>query len=167
MLVTADADISAWAPAWARMAFGFAGQRCTAIRRFVVERSVLAEFQAEMRRAMAELVIENPEEENCIVGPLVSADHHARVARAVIAAVERGASLLAGGLPAPAARAGQYYPPTLLAGLERDDPLVQEELFGPVAVVQPADNFKQGVELVNGVRQGLLAGIATRSASIY
>jgi acyl-CoA reductase-like NAD-dependent aldehyde dehydrogenase len=167
MLVTADADIPAWAPAWARMAFGFAGQRCTAIRRFVVERSVLAEFQAEMRRAMAELVIEDPEEETCTVGPLVSVDHHARVARAVTAAVERGASLLVGGLPAPAAAAGQYYPPTLLAGLDRDDPLVQEELFGPVAIVQPADDFEQGVELVNGVRQGLLAGIATRSAATY
>jgi acyl-CoA reductase-like NAD-dependent aldehyde dehydrogenase len=167
MLVLADADTGKLASIWARLAFDFAGQRCTAIRRFVVEYTVLEAFEAAMRRAMADLVIEDPWSDQCTVGPLISAGQMARVSRAVAGAIGRGASLIAGGERDDFTGPGHYFPPTLLGDIDRDDPLVQEELFGPVAVIQAADGFEHGVELVNGVRQGLLAGIATRSPSRY
>jgi len=165
LLVMADADLPAQVETWARQAFGFAGQRCTAIRRFVVQRSILADFESLMVDAVQGLQVGEPSLANCDVGPLISAVQLDRVAAAVDSAIGRGARLLVG--QERVAAPGHYYLPTLLAELAADDPLVQEELFGPVAIVQVAEDFEQGLALVNGVRQGLLAGIATSSAALY
>ena len=167
LLVLADADLSTLAPVWARLAFGFAGQRCTAIRRFVVERSIAGEFEALMRNAVSALNLMHPELDTCDVGPVISMRHLERIDSAVQSAVARGARLITGGRAGERAEQACYYLPTLLADLEQDDAMVQEELFAPVAVMQLADDFEHGLTLVNGVRQGLLAGIASRSAARY
>jgi acyl-CoA reductase-like NAD-dependent aldehyde dehydrogenase len=166
LLVMADADLPQQAATWARLAFGFAGQRCTAVRRFVVEQTVVERFESLLVSAVRKLQLEEPSLASCDVGPLISAAQLDRVRAAVDSALERGARLLVGGESA-ITTAGHYYLPTLLADLAPDDPLVQEELFGPVAIVQVAEDFEQGLTLVNGVRQGLLAGIATTSAARY
>jgi len=162
LLVLADAELENHVAVWARLAFGFAGQRCTAVRRFVVEDAILGHFESLFKGAMEGLRVTGPGEMDCDVGPLLSANHLARVQAAVDDALGRDARLVAGGAPVAGVE-GHYYQPTLLADLPVDDPLIQEELFGPVAVVQRARDFEQGLDLVNGVRQGLLAGIATRS----
>jgi len=161
LLVLADADMERQAATWVRMAYGFAGQRCTAVRRFVVERAARERFEALFSSAMQDLQIGSPAHASCDVGPLICAAQLNRVAGAVAAALARGASVVARSGEDMMTGAGHYYPPTLLAGVPVDDPLVQEELFGPVAVLQVAEDFEHGVMLVNGVRQGLLAGIAT------
>jgi acyl-CoA reductase-like NAD-dependent aldehyde dehydrogenase len=165
LLVMADADMEKQVGTWVRMAFGFAGQRCTAVRRFVLERAGQQRFENLFGCAVKDLQLDNPDTDGCDVGPLISAAQLQRVQRAVDSAVARGARLLAGG-KSVATAAGHYYLPTLLADLSPEDPLVQEELFGPVAVVQAAEDFECGLALVNGVRQGLLAGIATTSPTL-
>ncbi len=162
LLVLADAQPEEHAATWVRQAFGFAGQRCTAVRRFVVEDAIADRFESLFRSAMEHLQVTGPGDLDCDVGPLLSRDHLARVRGAVDDALRRGARLVAGGAPVEGV-SGHYYQPTLLADLPPDDPMVQEELFGPVAVLQRAEDFEQGLALVNGVRQGLLAGIATHS----
>jgi len=162
LLVMADADLHKHVATWARLAFGFAGQRCTAVRRFVVERAVLQQFEILLQDAVQALQLADPAAPSCDVGPVISATQLQRVRSAVDSALARGGRLLTGGAIAPA-ETGHYYLPTLLTDLPPDDPLVQEELFGPVAVVQVAEDFEQGLTLVNGVRQGLLAGIASAS----
>jgi acyl-CoA reductase-like NAD-dependent aldehyde dehydrogenase len=162
LLVMADSDFETLAPQLARLAFNFGGQRCTALRRFVVEKPVLRSFEARMSSAVEQLNIIGPESEDCDVGPLISNEHLERVDRAVRGATKRGARIVTGGKPVAGAP-GHYYHPTVLADLLPDDPLVQEELFGPVAVLQIAEDFEHGLRLVNGVRQGLLAGIVTGS----
>ncbi|MBP6724319.1 MAG: aldehyde dehydrogenase family protein, partial [Halioglobus sp.] len=163
LLVLADADMQRQVAIWVRMAFGFAGQRCTAVRRFVVERAALDTFIALFNGALQDLQIGSPAYAGCDVGPLISAGQLNRVASAVESALARGAAIVARCDVDISAGAGLYYPPTLLAGLPVQDPLVQDELFGPVAVLQVAEDFEHGVELVNAVRQGLLAGIATET----
>ncbi len=162
MLVLADADIQDMVTGWAQMAFGFAGQRCTSMRRFVVEKSIAEQFVNLFREEIIQLNLINPSDENCDVGPLISAHKCAGVRASVESAVNRGGLLLQ---DAEAIQnvSGHYYPPTLLCNLDQDDPMIQEELFGPVAVVQEAENFEHGLHLVNAVRQGLVAGIATQS----
>jgi len=165
LLVLADADMERQVATWVRMAFGFAGQRCTAVRRFVVERAALDTFKALFSRALQDLQIGSPADAACDVGPLISAAQLKRVASAVESALARGAAIVARCGVVTTAGDGLYYPPTLLAGLPAEDPLVQDELFGPVAVLQVAEDFEHGVELVNAVRQGLLAGIATATVA--
>jgi aldehyde dehydrogenase (NAD+) len=164
MLVLADADIEKMVPGWARMAFGFAGQRCTALRRFVVEKSIAELFVTRFHEEIRHLNLLNPSDENCDVGPLISERKRAQVQALVESAVKRGGLLLQDAETVQNVT-GHYYPPTLLCGLNHDDPMVQEELFGPVALVQEAENFEHGLHLVNAVSQGLVAGIATRSTA--
>lgn len=163
LLVLADADIEGLADAWALSAYGFAGQRCTAIRRFVVEASALARFERAMTTAVRALERHSPDAKDCDVGPMISAAACERAANLVEAALSRGARVICQGDWPPGPDQGNYFPPVLVAGLPDDDALVQEESFAPIAVVQVAADFQQGLALVNGVRQGLLAGIATAS----
>jgi aldehyde dehydrogenase (NAD+) len=162
LLVLADAAWAKHIPTWARMAFGFAGQRCTALRRFVVERSIADIFLSSLAEEVRSLQLFEPSQMDCEVGPLISARQVERVRNEVSSALNRGARRVAGN-PGEITADGHYYPPTVLADIEPNDPMVQEELFGPVAIVQTAEDFEHGLALVNGVRQGLLAGIATES----
>lgn len=169
LLVLEDADIEALAPAWALFAFGCAGQRCTAIRRFVVVASVLPRFERAMTAAIASLQLRSPQSTACQVGPMISPAARARAATQIQQAVSRGARIVCRGADSghDADAASCYLAPVLLAGLDDGDRLVQEETFAPVAVVQAVSDFAQGIECVNGVRQGLLAGIATASRERY
>lgn len=139
-IILEDADLPAAAAAVAEGAFGFSGQRCTANRRVIILRSVLPEF---LRLLQSQL---RP------VGPLISHDHYQHVA----AMVERsGGVILQGEQPAEP----DTYPATVILCEDPSAEIVQEETFGPVLVVQPADDFGHALQLCNGVRQGLAAAL--------
>lgn len=163
LLVLDDADIETLAPVWAQLAFGFAGQRCTAIRRFIVEETVLARFEQAMTAAIGALEQLPPEAQACAVGPMISASARERAAGLLAGALDRGARVVCQCDWRESPDQRPYFAPVLLAGLAADDELVQEESFAPIALLQVAQDFEQGLALVNGVRQGLLAGIATAS----
>ncbi|MEM1111213.1 MAG: aldehyde dehydrogenase family protein [Pseudomonadota bacterium] len=165
LLVMNDADIESLAPVWAMLAFGFAGQRCTALRRFVVVRSACARFVAAIAPAIESLQLRSPTSPACQVGPMISPAARARAAGLVQAALDRGGHIVAGEFSRSSADC--YFGPVVLGGLSREDPLVQEESFAPIAVLQQVDDYAEGMAAVNGVRQGLLAGIATSAESLY
>lgn len=160
-VIMADADLDAAARALAGSAFGFAGQRCTATRRIIVEESVRERFSALLLREVTALPIGDPLDPATRVGPLVSMARRSAVAAAVRGALESaGGELLCGGT-IPATK-GSWYPPTLVAGLGPDAALVQEESFGPVAVILGATNFDTAMRLCNAVSQGLVASFFGR-----
>jgi acyl-CoA reductase-like NAD-dependent aldehyde dehydrogenase len=160
-VVMADADLDAAARALAGSAFGFAGQRCTATRRIIVDEPVRERFTSLLLREVAALPVGDPLDPATRVGPLVSAVQRNQVAAAVRRAFDSdGGQLLCGGtIPADK---GSWYPPTLVAGLEADAALVQEESFGPVAVVLGAAGFTDAMQLCNNVSQGLVASFFGR-----
>lgn len=162
-VVLADADLAREVPALVAGAFAFSGQRCTAIRRVVVERSALQPFLAATVAAMDSLRIGDPSDPATQVGPLISPDAAARVEAVVDRAVADGAEIVhrADLDPRHTADDRGWVPPTLLLA---DDPtvaVVQQETFGPVLVVQPADDLSHAVALANGVEQGLLGAVCT------
>jgi acyl-CoA reductase-like NAD-dependent aldehyde dehydrogenase len=143
-IVLDDADLPVAAAAVAEGAFGFSGQRCTANRRAIVLRSIMPEFlrllQTHLRPA----------------GPLISQEHYQFVA----AMVERsGGVILRGEQPADP----DAYPATVILCEDPSAEIVQEETFGPVLVLQPANDFEHSLQLCNGVRQGLAAALFSRS----
>ena len=162
-IVLADADIAAAVSGLALAAFGFAGQRCTATRRLVVERAAIDEFLASFLPAMAKLRVGDPEELSTQVGPLISAEHRSRVEAAISFALEEGGQLLSGGGRPASGNDGFYLNPTLITGLEPTASLILHETFGPVAILQPAEDFDDALALLNGVSQGLVASIHTSS----
>jgi alpha-ketoglutaric semialdehyde dehydrogenase len=168
-LVWFDANLREAATMVAAGAFEMAGQRCTAIRRVIVHEGCRDEFVQLLVQETAALKWGDPLQGDTDIGPLVSTLHRDRVASAVARAVsECGAPLLPLGEAPPTVdnHAGKFYPPTILCC---DDPaleIVQEETFGPVLVVQVAQNWDHAIQLANGVRQGLAAAVFTTSRDL-
>jgi len=160
-IVMADADLDAAALALAGSAFAFAGQRCTATRRIIVEESVREQFTGLLLREIAGLPVGDPLDPATRVGPMISIARRNGIATAIRKAVEQdgGYVLCGGGVPSGK---GGWYPPTLVGGLDSDAALVQNESFGPVAVIMGAANWSEAIHLCNGVAQGLVASFFGR-----
>jgi alpha-ketoglutaric semialdehyde dehydrogenase len=169
-IIWSDADLDAAGAAVAEGAFGAAGQRCTATRRVVVERTCRDAFLERLTAAVGKLGWGDPLKEGVSVGPLISAGALDRVAgvleRASAEGCETIAPHLAGDGGAEVPGEGFYLPPTLVLDPDPGSEIVQEETFGPVLVVQSAYHWEDALRLLNGVRQGLVAALFSRSVSL-
>jgi acyl-CoA reductase-like NAD-dependent aldehyde dehydrogenase len=163
-IVLADCDVEAEAAGLALAAFGFAGQRCTATRRIIVERSIAARFEDALLAATKALRVGDPEDAGTQVGPLISSEHRDSVAAVLAHAVREGARILCGGGPPPGLANGCYFLPTLVTGLAPESSLAQEESFGPLALLLEAEGLEEAIRIANGVPQGLVASVCTRDA---
>jgi aldehyde dehydrogenase (NAD+) len=158
-VVLAEADLEEAAQVLARSAFGFAGQRCTAIRRFVVETSVHDRFEELVRSAADAMVVGDPRDPATEVGPLVSVAARDRVLAVIEAAVADGARVVTGGTAPPGFEDGAWLAPTVLADVDPASRVAQEETFGPVAVLLRVADAEEAVTVANGVVQGLVAAV--------
>jgi alpha-ketoglutaric semialdehyde dehydrogenase len=156
-VVLADADLDRAASTIAYAAMGYAGQKCTATSRVIVEKPVYAEFRDRLAAAITALQVLDPAAEGTLVGPVI--DDNSRSA-ALAAVGASGGRVITGGkaLDAP----GYYLAPTLVELDAPSGPLASEEVFAPVAAVLSADSAERAVEIANGVRFGLVAAVFTR-----
>jgi len=133
-----------------------AGQGCGATTRIVVPRDRVGEFVATATAFLDEHVpVGDPSDERTEVGPLISAEHRARVEGYLERAVADGATLAYGGDRPDLA--GWYLRPTLVTGVGPGHEICQDELFAPVAVLLPYDDVDQAVAIANDSRYGLNA----------
>ena len=160
-IVWEGADLPKAAALVASGAFSFAGQRCTANRRAVVDARFFDEFLELLTAAVAALSWGDPLDPATEIGPLVSEEARDRIAAAVERASTSGARILAprAYLAETLSAAGAYYPPTIIVGAAHESEMVQEEAFGPLLVLERARGFDEALELANGVRQGLVAAL--------
>jgi len=153
-----DLDRAADAIGWG--IFYNAGQTCHAGSRVVVERSLVEPLAERLVAFAREMVPGDPAEASTTLGALVSGEHldgvMARVSRA---AGGDGARLLVGGSRAEPVPGGAYMEPTVLEALDAADPIVQEEVFGPVLAIQQADDAEHAIALANGTGYGLAAAV--------
>ena len=154
-IVFADADLDAAAAAAPGAVFDNAGQDCCARSRLLVERSVLDAFLERLEPAVSAWRVGDPREEGVQMGPLVSADHLAHVA----GFLDGRTPLLRGTAPTGP---GFWFAPAVLLPDRPDDPLLTDEVFGPVVAVQPFDGEAEAVRLANATRYGLSGSIWTR-----
>lgn len=166
-IVSEDADLDLAAKSISASAFSFAGQRCTATRRIIVEASIRDAFLKRLRSEVGRLILGEPADPATQVGPLISDAHRNRVMAAVAHSLtaDRG-RLLCGGAVPPGWSHGNWYLPTLIDRIAPEAPIVQEETFGPVAVIETAAGFEHALQLCNGVRQGLVASVFTRDEGL-
>jgi aminomuconate-semialdehyde/2-hydroxymuconate-6-semialdehyde dehydrogenase len=142
-----------------RSAFQNSGQICLCGSRILVERAVYEEFRAAfVERALA-LRVGDPVDEDTDLGPLVSQAHFDKVLAAIARARAEGGRVLCGG--AGLERPGWFVPPTVLEGLGPDCASNREEIFGPVATLQPFDDEAQALALANCGDYGLAASVWT------
>ncbi len=131
------------------------GQVCISPNRIFVQHSILEDFIKRLKRAVAEIEVDQGLREGFVVGPMVNQLGFDKVARLVEDAKAAGAKVLMGGKPH--AKGGLFYEPTVLTGLQDDSPLATEEIFGPVFAIY---SFKNEAEVINRANQtefGLVA----------
>jgi acyl-CoA reductase-like NAD-dependent aldehyde dehydrogenase len=155
-IVFADCDLERAAATAPVAAFDNAGQDCCARSRILVQRSVLDRFLELFEPAVKAVAVGDPASPGTEMGPLISAEHRARVA----SYVPDGAPVAFRG-SAPEG-AGYWYPPTVLAPVRLDDPAYTEEVFGPVVAVVPFDDEADAVALANDTPYGLSGSVWTR-----
>jgi aminomuconate-semialdehyde/2-hydroxymuconate-6-semialdehyde dehydrogenase len=159
-LVFADSDWRAQLPTIVRSAFQNSGQICLCGSRILVERGIYAEFRdAFVERALA-LRVGDPIDADNDLGPLVSQAHFDKVVAAIARARAEGGNVLCGG--DALARPGWFVAPTVIDGLGPDCATNRDEVFGPVATLQPFDNDDEALALANAGDYGLAASLWTR-----
>jgi betaine-aldehyde dehydrogenase len=163
LIVFPDADLPAAVDGALRgMNFRWQGQSCGSTSRLFVHRSVYQQFIAELGVRMASLTIGDPLLETTDVGPLVSKAHYDRVCRFVETGLEDPElELVTGGTAVD--RPGYFVPPTLFTAQSPHGPLFTEEIFGPVLVAAPFDDYDHAIAQANSLSVGLTASVWTTS----
>ncbi|MEU0518686.1 aldehyde dehydrogenase family protein [Streptosporangium sp. NPDC006007] len=156
-LVFADANLAEMARGVAMGATYNTGQDCTAATRVYISRDVYGEAVEALRATLERITVGDPWDPATDIGPLISAEHRARVHGSVERSVAAGASVLCGGSPLDGP--GFYYPPTLVAGARQESEIVQSELFGPVLVALPFDGEDEAVRLADDTPYGLASSV--------
>ena len=135
-----------------------AGQACAATTRTFVQRDAYEHYVDAARAFMATLPVGDPWNARTVVGPLIRAEHRARVEGFVERALAGGGIAEAGG-GRPELERGWYMNPLLVGNVGNDAEISQQELFGPVGVVIPYDTVEEAVALANASRYGLNANV--------
>jgi len=159
-IVLADADLDAAIEGAMIAKMRHNGETCTAANRFYVEAPVAETFAARLAEAMGALPTGHGLTEGNRLGPLVDAATRDKVAELVDGAVAAGAKAVVGG-ETPTGT-GFYYPATVLTGVASDNPILAEEIFGPVAPIVSVADADEAVRLANGTSMGLVAYVYTR-----
>jgi aldehyde dehydrogenase (NAD+) len=155
-IVLADADLDRAATTIAYAAMGYAGQKCTATSRVIVQDAVYDDFRDRLAGAINALQVLDPAAEGTLVGPVIDDGSRSFALESVAAS---GGRVITGGKPLDAP--GYYLAPTLVELDGPVGPLASEEVFAPVAAVLRASSADEAVEIANGVRFGLVAAVFT------
>lgn len=159
--VGADADIAFAAENVVDGACYNAGQSCCAVERVYVHASLHDDFLARARSVLEAYRLGDPQDESTTLGPLAMRSSLDFLERQVDEAVRRGATLLLGGKRV-AGTSGNFFPPTLLAGVPNDCSLMQDESFAPIVAVAAVRDDDDALARMNDSRFGLTASVWTR-----
>jgi succinate-semialdehyde dehydrogenase/glutarate-semialdehyde dehydrogenase len=157
VLASADLDDAVRTAVTARVQNN--GQSCIAAKRFIVVEPVADEFLRRFTEAMDALVVGDPFDPATQVGPIVSEAQRAELLGQIEEARSQGAVVHGGGEPIEGP--GWYLKPTVLSGVTPDMPVAQEELFGPVAIVERVPDLDAALEVANSTSFGLGSSVWT------
>ena len=164
-LVFADADLDAALPFLVNAGIQNAGQTCSAASRILVQRAVFDEVVQRMAERYRQLRI-GPATADLDVGPLISSRQREIVQGYLAAVADSGLHVAAQApMPADLPPGGYYVAPTLVADVNPEHRIAQEEIFGPVQAVIPFDDEAQALAIANGTDFGLVAGVWTRDGA--
>jgi acyl-CoA reductase-like NAD-dependent aldehyde dehydrogenase len=164
VIVLADADLQRAAMLTAAGAFRYAGQKCTATSRAIVDRRVATEFSRALASATAQLSLGPVVDAAAAVGPMITPEARDRVVAAIAASpAER---LLGGELPSDANwDGGNWFAPVAYRVDSGAHALAQDELFAPVLAMIEVDGIDEAIDVANNSRYGLSASVFTSDLS--
>jgi succinate-semialdehyde dehydrogenase/glutarate-semialdehyde dehydrogenase len=162
VLVFADAAGDATVQACVTAKYRNSGQVCNSPTRFLIEESAYLSFCDRFARTASKLKIGNGNSGDIDMGPVTHGRRLAHMDRLVQDAIQRGARLLTGGRRI--GNRGYFFEPTVLADVPLDAAVMQEEPFGPIALLLPFRDTEEAISLANGSPYGLAAYAFTGDA---
>ena len=169
IVVFADADLDLATDGIVWSAFGTTGQRCTACSRLIVEQPVVEPLLQRLEERVKRLRLGDGLLDTTDVGPLINEAAREKV-EGYIEVGRREGELITGGrrpdtAANPALEHGNFFEPTIFAGVKAMDRIAQEEIFGPVLSVVPVADEQQALMALNQTRYGLSASVFTRDVN--
>jgi succinate-semialdehyde dehydrogenase/glutarate-semialdehyde dehydrogenase len=159
-IVFDDADIDAAVFGAIASKFRNSGQTCVCANRFYVHKKVHDQFVEKFAQAITKIKVGNGMEPGVTQGPLIETAALEKAEKHVADAISKGAKLVAGGKPTTQGK--NFYEPTILANVNSDMLITQEETFGPVAPIIPFENDEEAVALANNSPFGLASYFYSR-----
>jgi acyl-CoA reductase-like NAD-dependent aldehyde dehydrogenase len=161
-VVMDDAHLPAAAEAARVGCFLGAGQSCSAAERLLVHEAVREEFVSLLAGEVErEVRLGDPLDDATTMGPVNNEPGAAKMDAHVSDAVERGATVVAGGSRASGYPTNLYWQPTVLDEVPADSLAVTDETFGPIAPIMGIGSLEEAIELTNAQSYGLMAAIFT------
>lgn len=162
-LVLADADLAQAARLIAAGAMRYAGQKCTATSRAIVASEISDAFLERLEAEIRALPLAPAIDPGSAVGPLITSDSLEKVSRYAEIGSRMGRVLIGGHRSGEEQlKQGFFFEPTVVADVPNDAPLVQEEIFGPLLVVQRARSIDEVLSLANSTKFGLSVSLFTQ-----
>lgn len=163
IVVDETADLDAAADGVVAAAFGFQGQKCSACSRLIAHRDIYdALLDKVVERAKKLTIGLTTTSENYSMGAVIDESAFKKINSYIEIGRKEGREVLGGGkVPA----GGYFIPPTIIADVDRNARLAQEEIFGPVLAVIKARDFDDGLEIANGTIYGLTGALYSRERS--
>jgi aldehyde dehydrogenase (NAD+) len=155
VLEDADLDLAVTAAIWGK--FLHQGQICMIANRLIVADAIFDAFASRFAEQARNLRIGDPDDPNTFIGPIINRSQFDSLNAKIAAARGAGLRELAGGEPD-----GLVLPPHVYADVPNDDPLAQDEIFGPIAPLIRARDEDDALRLANATDRGLSAAVFTR-----
>lgn len=164
VIVFEDADLAQAGPRGLSGGISVSGQGCVNGTRLLVERSIYEQYLNMLQSIAGHIKVGDPTDSATVMGPVISDASVHRILDIVDNAQKDGARLIMGGDRLGGEFADGYYLPlTILADVDNNSPLAQNEVFGPVLSVTPFDSEEEAIALANSTDYGLGAYIHTQN----
>ncbi|ORA80587.1 aldehyde dehydrogenase family protein [Mycolicibacter terrae] len=160
-IVLDDADFNSALPMAAMMACVMSGQSCVLPSRILLPRSRYEEGLAVLKASMENFPMGDPWTPGNMQGPQISQTQRRKVLGLIASGLDSGARLVTGGGVPEQLPTGYYVQPTLLADVDPDSKIAQEEIFGPVLTVTPYDTDDDAVAIANNSIYGLSGEVSS------
>lgn len=160
IILTEGIDLESVVPECLWLCMENTGQSCNAGTRLLAPESLHDEVVEIAKKTAESYIVGNPCDEATQLGPLANRVQFEKVRAILCDAETAGIRPVTGGSgPVPGCRAGYFIQPTIFSGLRKDQPIANEEVFGPVLAVMPYRTLEEAIEIANGTQYGLSAYI--------